>query len=105
MRFVDYNFAWNNAKEQENIKKHKISFIEAQEVFTDPEALFFEDAKHSGQEDRCYAVGKTYGDEVITVRYTVRHQTIRIFGAAKWRKWRRIYEKRKNTGSLQNEES
>lgn len=97
-----YTFEWSEERELENILRHKISFAEALEVFTDARVLHLEDVIHSSREDRFYAVGKTKNGDVITVRYTVRDQTIRIFGAAKWRKWRKYYEK-ENSGSKQDE--
>ena len=80
-------------KELENISKHGHGFKEAMEVFTDPDVIYVEDSKHSSEEDRCYAVGKTEAGIVLTVRYTWREDVVRIFGAAEWRKWRTFYEK------------
>lgn len=91
-------FEWDIGKELENIAKHGIDFRTAIEIFSDPKVLHLEDERHSSVEDRFYAVGKTLRGEVITVRYTTRGSMVRIFGAAKWRKWRRYYE-RENSGS------
>ena len=86
-------FEWDIRREAENFKKHRVSFREAVEVFADPKVIHLEDEHHSSEEDRFYAVGRTFKGAIVTVRYTVRGHTIRIFGAAKWRKWRRFYEK------------
>ena len=86
-------FEWDIYKELENISKHKVAFREAIEIFADPKIIHLEDEKHSSEEDRFYAVGKTLKGSVVTVRYTVRGSTVRIFGAARWRKWRKFYEK------------
>ena len=86
-------FEWDLQRELENIAKHRIFFREAIEVFADPQVIHVEDERHSSEEDRFYAVGKTSRGNVVTVRYTVRGRTIRIFGAAMWRKWRRFYER------------
>jgi hypothetical protein len=85
-------FEWDLNKELENVKKHGVDFTEAQEVFIDPKVIHVEDEKHSQQEDRFYAVGKTKKGRIITVRYAFRENKIRIFGAAQWRKWRKYYE-------------
>ncbi|MFH1830242.1 MAG: BrnT family toxin [Pseudomonadota bacterium] len=90
---TEYAFEWDIERELENLSKHGVSFMVAIEVFADPEVIHLEDKKHSSAEDRFYAVGRTSNGEVVTVRYIVRGQTIRIFGAAKWRKWRRFYER------------
>lgn len=87
-----YTFEWDFNKELENIAKHGHSFAEAMEVFADSKVIHLEDPKHSSEEDRFYAVGKMRGELVLTVRYTLRDNVIRIFGAANWRKWRKYYE-------------
>ncbi|MFH0800647.1 MAG: BrnT family toxin [Pseudomonadota bacterium] len=86
-------FEWDIYRELKNVSKHKVMFREAIEVFADPKVIHLEDEKHSSEEDRFYAVGKTLKGTVIIVRYTVRGKTVRIFGAARWRKWRKFYEK------------
>jgi uncharacterized DUF497 family protein len=88
----DYIFEWDLFKEFRNILKHGVSFHEAREVFRDPRVIHLKDERHSRMEERFYAVGKIQNGEVITVRYTLRGQVIRIFGAARWRKWRKFYE-------------
>lgn len=86
-------FEWDVKRELKNLSKHKVSFREAIEVFADLHVIHLEDSGHSSEEDRFYAVGKSFKGSIITVRYTVRGNLIRIFGAAKWRKWRKYYEK------------
>lgn len=93
-------FEWDGKKELENIAKHGYSFRQAKEVFEDPSAIYLEDRKHSEEEDRYFAVGRVHGGDVLMVRYTKRENVIRIFGAASWRKWRKFYEKRKNSKPL-----
>ena len=85
-----YTFEWHIKKELESIKKHGIPFGKAIEVFSDPKIIHVEDDKHSSEENRLYAIGKTLEGKIITVRYTLRGSTIRVFGAAYWRKY---YEK------------
>ena len=48
-------------------------------------------------EERYYCIGNVGGD-ILTVRFTHRHNTIRIIGAGYWRKGRELYEE-------QNEET
>ena len=40
-------FAWDEEKQEANIKKHKITFIEAATVFDDENALIRDDPDHS----------------------------------------------------------
>lgn len=89
---MSYIFEWDGKKDLQNTLKHGIDFLEDVQVFADPDAIYLEDENHSSDEDRFYAVGKIKSGMIITVRYTVREKTIRIFGAANWRKWRKYYE-------------
>jgi len=40
-------FEWDLAKEIENLQKHRISFVEAVETFSDPLGFQLADSKHS----------------------------------------------------------
>jgi uncharacterized DUF497 family protein len=91
-------FEWNEVKNQENQKKHHVSFELAQYAFVDPCRVIAEDITHSQDEKRYYCFGKV-SEGVITVRFTYRGNKIRIIGAGYWRKGRKIYgdgNKRKN---------
>ena len=87
-------FEWDAEKEGENIRKHGVTFAAAVEAFLDPLGFALRDEKHSGAESRHYWVGKLPSGIVVTVRYTRRAGTIRIFGCAKWRNFRRLYDER-----------
>lgn len=84
-------FEWNTTKDQGNQKKHGVSFASAQFAFTDPHRVIAEDLSHSSNEKRYYCFGRVLG-EILTVRFTYRGNTIRIFGAGYWRKGKAIYE-------------
>ncbi|MBI5411200.1 MAG: BrnT family toxin [Nitrospirae bacterium] len=85
-------FEWDRTKDRENQDKHGVSFAKAQVAFADPNRVIAEDLSHSSSEKRHYCFGLVKGD-VLTVRFTHRHNIIRIFGAGYWRKGRRIYER------------
>ena len=87
-----YFFEWDDEKEAINQKRHGISFMEAQEVFYDRNRIIAQDEVHSKKEERLYCIGVT-SKGILTVRFTVRGNHIRIIGAGKWRKWRKFYEK------------
>lgn len=88
------SFEWDDRKNQENQAKHGVSFEEAQVVFTDPHLLILRDERHTTpEEERFYAVGRVEGG-ILTVRFTLRQDVIRIFGAGFWRKYRRRYLER-----------
>ncbi len=84
-------FEWDPDKNEKNIEKHGVSFFDAQQAFLDPHRIIAEDVEHSRVETRYYCFGKD--GFIMTVRFTYRQTTIRIFGAGYWRAGRRIYEK------------
>lgn len=85
-------FEWDPTKDRENQTKHGVPFEAAQYAFADPQRVIAEDLEHSQTEKRYFCFG-VVGEGILTVRFTVRGKTIRIFGAGYWRKGRRIYEK------------
>ena len=86
-------FEWDEGKNQDNNLKHNISFEEAQYAFFDQDRIIYQDERHSLVEERFFCIGKIDGG-IVTVRFTMRNQTIRIFGAGYWREGRKLYEKR-----------
>ena len=60
-------------------------------AFFDPRRVIAEDLAHGGGERRYYCFGLVDGG-VMTVRFTYRDGSIRIFGAGYWRKGQKIYE-------------
>jgi uncharacterized protein len=87
-----FNFEWDEKINISNQKKHKISFGFAQYAFDDPKRVIAKDLEHGTVEEiRYYCFGRIE-DGIVTVRYTYREETIRIYGAGFWRKGKRIYE-------------
>jgi uncharacterized protein len=78
-------------KNIQNIQRHGISFKEAVKAFLDPKRKIRFNDKHSEKEMRYFCLGKIE-DHVMTVRFVVRNNTVRIIGAGYWREGRRIYE-------------
>ena len=85
-------FEWDPKRNEENQKKHAVSFAKAQFAFADPRRVIAEDLSHSSSEERYYCFGWVDGG-VLTIRFTIRGDVIRIFGAGYWRKGRSIYER------------
>lgn len=84
-------FEWDEKKNAENLKKHKVDFQTAQYAFADPKLIIAKDLEHSQQEKRFYCFGEVKGG-LITVRFTYRKSRIRIIGAGFWRKGKKVYE-------------
>ena len=88
-------FEWDENKNFDNIDKHKVSFEMAQEAFFDEKRIILKDNKHSRDEERFYCIGKDE-DGILTVRFTMRDEKIRIIGAGYWREGRYRYEEENN---------
>ena len=89
-------FEWDEAKDALNKRKHGISFYSAQYALSDPHRVIAEDLDHSTEsEKRYFCIGKV-DDEIVTLRFMVRSNKIRIIGAGYWRKGKKIYEKENN---------
>jgi uncharacterized protein len=84
-------FEWDSKKNQINIEKHGVDFYDAQQAFLDKNRIIAEDIDHSHREKRYFCFGKVSG-RVMTVRFTWRHNTIRIIGAGYWKKGKKIYD-------------
>ena len=95
-------FEWDLEKEIQNIRKHKVSFTEAVESFTDPYGFQLVDSKHSAQEKRLYWVGCISTGRILTTRFTKHGNKIRIIGSAEWRRFRRLYHETTQSSSSEN---
>ena len=81
----DLCFEWDEAKARSNIKKHAVSFEEAQTIFFDENALRFFDPDHSQDEDRFIMLGMSFKLRVLIVCHCHRDSDakIRIISARK----------------------
>ena len=86
------SFEWDEEKNLSNIDKHGICFEEAQLAFADEKRIIIEDKEHGAEETRYFCMGKIE-NRIVTVRFTHRGSSIRIYGAGVWRKGKKIYEK------------
>ena len=86
-------FEWDETKDEFNKRKHCISFYTAQYAFADPNRIIAEDLDHSTKSEKRYCCIGKVDSEIVTLRFTVRGNKIRIIGAGYWRKGRKIYEK------------
>lgn len=81
----DLRFAWDEAKNESNHRKHGVSFEEAQTVFSDDHALFLGDPDHSDREDRFLLLGLSSLLRTLVVCHCFRDEEdlIRIISARK----------------------
>lgn len=86
-------FEWDPAKATANLRKHRVSFIEASRVFYDPLSITIYDPEHSHQEDRYLTIGSSSPGRVMIVAHTDRGNHIRIINARELtRRERKDYE-------------
>ena len=78
-------FEWNEKKNTENKRKHRVSFEEAQTVFLDEKAIRYFDPAHSADDDRFLMLGMSFTLRVLVVChcYRVDDSVIRIISARK----------------------
>ena len=76
-------FDWDERKNTANIKKHGVSFEEAQTVFLDENAIRYFDPDHSKDEDRFIMLGMSFKLRVLVVChcYKSSDSIIRIISA------------------------
>jgi uncharacterized DUF497 family protein len=74
-------FEWDARKAAANLRKHKVSFIEAASVFGDYLGTTVSDPAHSDDEERFITVGQSYLGRLLIVAHTEREDRIRIISA------------------------
>ena len=84
-------FEWDENKNTINIQKHGVPFEEAQQAFFDEKRVIALDIKHSNDTEKRYFCFGKINNMIITVRFTLREDKIRIFGAGYWREGRKKY--------------
>ena len=78
-------FEWHPGKATSNLKKHQVSFEEAQTVFYDELAVQFFDVEHSYDEERFLLLGMSAHSKLLIVCHCEREdgEVIRIISARK----------------------
>ena len=78
-------FEWNSVKAAANLRKHKVSFEDAQTVFSDERARLIDDPDHSEDEERFLLLGLSSSLRLLVVAhcYRLTGNVIRIISARK----------------------
>jgi uncharacterized DUF497 family protein len=63
-------FEWDASKAKHNLKKHRISFVEAKTIFNDPLLITFPDEHHSADEERYISIGASANNRILLVVHT-----------------------------------
>ena len=79
----EIRFDWDETKNGANIKKHGVSFEEAQTIFLDENAIRYFDPDHSQDEDRFIMLGMSFKLRILVVCHCYRSSDsiIRIISA------------------------
>ena len=78
-------FTWDPAKARTNLRKHGVSFAEAQSAFYDDQARVIDDPEHSASEARFILLGLSEAARVLVVVHAYREPAgvIRLISARK----------------------
>ena len=74
-------FDWDKGNIDKNWERHKVSFIEFEEVFFNEPLVVQEDEVHSTSENRYYALGRTNDERYLFIVFTIRANKIRVISA------------------------
>lgn len=74
-------FEWDEWNINKNWQKHKVTYLECEEMFFNEPMVVQQDESHSGAEPRFYALGKTNRHRLLTIVFTIRKDKIRVISA------------------------
>lgn len=76
-------FDWDQGNDRKSSDKHHVSMAEAEQVFFNDPLLVVADARHSGDEPRFHALGRTIGERLLHITFTLRQRgtLIRVISA------------------------
>lgn len=95
------SFDWDAGNIDKNERKHGLKWNEIEEIFFNEPLIIVEDLRHSEDECRCFALGRTDEDRAVYVAFTLRRKMIRVILARPMnRKERRVYEEVKNDSAI-----
>lgn len=87
-------FDWDRGNKGKNWHKHQVDYRECEEVFFNRPLITGRDKKHSADETRYFALGRTDAGRPLFLAFTIRNSKIRIISAREqtdkeWRKYER----------------
>ncbi|NKB78236.1 MAG: BrnT family toxin [Gammaproteobacteria bacterium] len=96
-------FQWDAGNSRKSHEKHDVNQLEAEQIFFNQPLLIVEDVKHSSDEARFHALGKTDSVRLLHVTFTLREMgsLIRVISArAMHRKERKAYGQIKSDSEI-----
>jgi hypothetical protein len=95
-------FDWDKGNDRKSSEKHSVSRFEAEGIFFNDPLLILPDPRHSQQEPRYHALGRTDSGRALHITFTLRASgtLIRVISARDMhRKERRVYEQAEKESS------
>jgi hypothetical protein len=85
-------FEWDTGNADKNVRAHRVSQSESEQVFFNRPVVIAPDLAHSGTEVRYAALGMPHGDRHLSVVFTIRGTLVRVISARDMsHKDRRLY--------------
>jgi uncharacterized DUF497 family protein len=85
-------FQWDEGNSEKNWRRHRVTQVEAEEVFFNRPVLVSRAPKYSGAEARYFALGRTDADRKLAIVFTLRGSVLRVISARPMsRRERRVY--------------
>jgi len=85
-------FEWDEANREKSPRRHRVSWWECEEIFSNQPLYIVPDQEHSATENRFYALGRTHNDRLLFVVFTQRKSRVRIISARDMsKKERKVY--------------
>ena len=89
-------FDWDAANADKLWRRHRVTFLEVEEAFRNRPLLVAGDLRHSHQEERFQALGRTEASRFLFLVFTLRGSRIRVLSARPMnRKERTLYAEAK----------
>ena len=86
-------FDWDEGNLPKIWERHKVSGAECEQIFFNHPLVAARDEKHSGEEDRYYALGHTDAGRLLFLIFTIRKELVRPISARDMnRKERKVYK-------------
>lgn len=86
-------FDWDEGNKAKNWEKHRVDFLECEEVFFNKPLIIGDGAKHSAQERRYFVLGRSNAGRMLYLVITIRKDKVRVISARdQSRKERQVYE-------------
>lgn len=85
-------FQWDEGNSEKNWRGHGVTKGECEQVFLNRPVLVVGDLRHSTEEARYFAFGRTDGSRLLAIVFTLRASVIRVISARPMnRRERRLY--------------